>query len=126
MLEQFLPEANLPEADVALNVYAEPSARRAVLEPLRVVVGLAIGLPLFVWVTEQVRGSDPSHDEPPEPEPVPVLSPTIVFVGLPLVVIGLASFAIGLRDGLISPGWYLQSHSPWDCCSPSASRRLGH
>ena len=100
MLEQFLPEANLPEADVALNVYAEPSARRAVLEPLRVVVGLAIGLPLFVWVTEQVRGSDPSHDGPPEP----VLSPTIVFVGLPLVVIGLASFAIGLRDGLMPVG----------------------
>ena len=83
--------------DVVLNVYPEPSFRRALVEPLRVIVGLAVGLPSFVRAYEMAHGKEANPD-------LPLVSLQIVCVGLPMVTLGLALFAIGLRDGLMPLG----------------------
>ena len=73
--------------DVVLNVYPEPSFRRALVEPLRVIVGLAVGLPSFVRAYEMAHGKEANPD-------LPLVSLQIVCVGLPMVTLGLALFAI--------------------------------
>lgn len=50
--------------DMVLNVYPEPSFRRALVEPLRVIVGLAVGLPSFVRAYEMAHGKEANPDLP--------------------------------------------------------------